>query len=775
MKKQVIIVESPAKAKSISKYLGKEFKALASYGHVRDLLPKKGAVEPDNDFMMHYEIIERNKKYVDTIIKEMRTAQALYLATDPDREGEAISWHLLELLKEKEALNNVPVYRVEFHEITRSAILNAVANPREISDNLINAQQARRALDYLVGFNLSPLLWKKVKSGLSAGRVQSPALRMICEREEEVDKFVSREYWTVEADLKVGRQHFAGKLTHLDNERLSQFSITDENSAERIRKTLDEASGGMLTVAGIRRTQKKRNPAPPFITSTLQQEAAHKLRFTTRKTMQVAQQLYEGVSLKGEHVGLISYMRTDSVALASEAVAETRSVIAREYGNDMLPDRPRAFRNRTKNAQEAHEAIRPTSASRMPGQLKSHLTHDQHLLYDLIWKRTVACQMVHAVIDTVSVDMTAGTRGIFRATGSTIRKRGFMVVYLEGGDDRPDTDTREVSLPALSDGMAVDLDRIRPEQHFTEPPPRYNEASLVKALETHGIGRPSTYASIISTLQNRGYATLENRRFEPTEIGKVVNRFLSRHFSRYVDYEFTAMMEDALDEISRGEKPWIPLMDEFWKNFSSLVEEKEESVAREEVMQHRVLGTDPETGKMLSVRLGRFGPYAQIGTREDEEKPRFASLLPGQKLDTINLEQAIKLFQLPRTMGETPDGQQLSVGTGRYGPYARYGSNYVSLGEHDPHAVDRETVLKLIEEKKVRDANRIILDFGDEGIQVLNGRFGPYITDGKKNTPVPKGTRDPGELTLAECRELLAKKKSVTRKKPAGNRTRTKN
>lgn len=779
MKKQLIIVESPAKAKSISKYLGKEFKALASYGHVRDLLPKKGAVEPDNDFIMHYEIIDRNRKYVDAIIKEMRTAQALYLATDPDREGEAISWHLLELLKERKALKDIPVYRVEFHEITRSAILNAVANPRKISDNLINAQQARRALDYLVGFNLSPLLWKKVRSGLSAGRVQSPALRMICEREEEVEKFVSREYWTMEADIRADGQPFAGKLTHLDDEKLNQFSITDEKSAAQIRKTLDEAADGTLTVATVKRTQKKRNPAPPFITSTLQQEAARKLRFTTRTTMQVAQQLYEGVNLQGEHVGLISYMRTDSVALASEAVSEIRGIIAREYGSDMLPERPRAFRNKTKNAQEAHEAIRPTSVNRMPKQLKSRLTRDQHLLYDLIWKRTVACQMVHAVIDTVAVDMKAGTRGIFRATGSTIRNRGFMAVYLEGLDDKPDTDAKEVSLPVLNEGMVVDLDRIRPEQHFTEPPPRYNEASLVKTLETYGIGRPSTYASIISTLQNRGYATLENRRFEPTEIGKVVNRFLSSHFSRYVDYEFTAMMEDALDEISRGEKPWIPLMDEFWKSFSSLVEEKEESVAREEVMQHRVLGTDPETGKVLSVRMGRFGPYAQIGTREDEDKPRFASLLPGQKLDTIDFEQALKLFQLPRSLGETPDGQQLSVGIGRYGPYAKYGNSYVSLGSRDPHTIDRETVLELVEEKKIQDANRIILDFGKEGIQVLNGRFGPYITNGKKNTPVPKDIRDPADLTVAQCRELLAKKKprkqSSAKKKPAGKRTRAKN
>ncbi len=438
MGKQLIIVESPAKARSMSKYLGNEFVALASYGHVRDLLPKTGAVDTENDFQMTYEIVERNRKHVDKIIREMKKADSLYLATDPDREGEAISWHLLELLKENGVIGDKPVYRVEFHEITKSAIQKAVANPREISSNLIDAQQARRALDYLVGFNLSPLLWKKVRQGLSAGRVQSPALRLICEREEEIDKFESREYWTIEADLNTDGQDFSSKLTHYKDEKLAQFSITDEASARSAEQDLVDAARGKLTVASVKKKERKRNPAPPFITSTLQQEASRKLRFTARRTMQIAQQLYEGINIEGGEVGLITYMRTDSVVLAGEAVQEIRQTITDRYGAEALPDSPREFKNKSKNAQEAHEAIRPTAAARAPEKLKSQLSEEQFQLYDLIWKRTVACQMIHATIDTVSVDMTAGISGIFRSSGSTIRVPGFMSVYLEGRDDKPD-------------------------------------------------------------------------------------------------------------------------------------------------------------------------------------------------------------------------------------------------------------------------------------------------------------------------------------------------
>ena len=770
MGKHLIIVESPAKARSMSKYLGDDFKALSSYGHVRDLRPKKGAVDPDNNFEMHYEIIERNKKHVDLIAREMKKADSLYLATDPDREGEAISWHLYELLKERNAIGNTPVYRVEFYEFTKSAIQKAVNNPREISANLIEAQQARRALDYLVGFNLSPLLWKKIRQGLSAGRVQSPALRMICEREAEIDKFISREYWTIEADLNTGGQNFTGKLTQYKDEKLKQFSIADGATAKAAETALNEAAQGKLIVAKIEKKERKRNPAPPFITSTLQQEASRKLGFSARRTMQTAQQLYEGIEIEGGADGLISYMRTDSVALATEAVAEIRALIASKYGVDNLPGQPRVFKNKSKNAQEAHEAIRPTSAKRIPKALKSQLSEDQYRLYDLIWKRTVACQMIHATIDTVAVDLAAGSIGVFRSSGSTIRIAGFMSVYLEGRDDKPDKSEKEIILPAMKPGMSIDLVKIRPEQHFTEPPPRYNEASLVKTLEAYGIGRPSTYASIISTLQNREYVTLESRRFEPTEIGKIVNRFLSSHFTQYVDYEFTAKMEDALDGISRGEKQRLPLMQEFWTAFSKLVEEKEESVSRDAVIQSRVLGTDPKSGKPLSVRMGRYGPYAQIGTRDDEDKPTFASLRPGQKLDAITFEQALELFKLPRTLGQTTDGEPLTVAIGRFGPYIKYGDKFVSLGKHDPYTVEKETALQLVAEKKEKDANRLILDFEDAGIQVLNGRYGPYITDGEKNARIPKAVAEPKTLSLEDCKELLKNAKPPQGKKKAGKK-----
>lgn len=765
MGKPLIIVESPAKARSMSKYLGNDFKSLASYGHVRDLLPKKGAVDPDNNFEMRYEIVERNRKHVDLIVREMKKADSLYLATDPDREGEAISWHLYELLKERDVIGDKPVYRVEFNEMTKSAIQRAVENPREISTNLIEAQQARRALDYLVGFNLSPLLWKKIRQGLSAGRVQSPALRMICEREDEIDKFVSQEYWSIEADLNSEGQEFLGKLTQYQGEKIKQFSITDGKTAKETEDALNHAALGKLVVAKVEKKERKRNPTPPFTTSTLQQEASRKLGFTARRTMQTAQQLYEGIEIEGDIVGLISYMRTDSVVLAGEAVIEIRDLITKKYGPDNLPSEPRVFKNKSKNAQEAHEAVRPTSAHRLPENLKSQLSEDQYRLYDLIWKRTVACQMIHATIDTVSIDMTAGTTGVFRSTGSTIRILGFMSVYLEGKDDKPDKDEKEVILPAMEQGMTVDLIKIRPEQHFTEPPPRYNEASLVKTLEAYGIGRPSTYASIISTLQNRKYVTLESRRFEPTEIGKIVNRFLAEHFTQYVDYDFTAKMEDSLDEISRGEKKWIPLMKEFWEEFSKQIEHKEESVSRDEVIQSRVLGTDPKSGKPLSVRMGRYGPYAQIGTRDDEDKPKFAGLRPDQKLDAITFEEAIELFKLPRSLGESPEGEKLTVAIGRFGAYVKYGDKYVSLGDHDPYTVKKDVALVLVAEKKEKDANRIILNFEEQGIQVLNGRYGPYVTDGEKNARVPKEIEEPKTLSLDDCEELLKNAKPTRGKK----------
>ncbi len=786
MSKNLVIVESPAKAKTISKYLGKDFDVMASYGHVRDLVPKEGAVDPDNDFAMKYQVIERNEKHVKAIIRALKQADALYLATDPDREGEAISWHLIELLRERDALNGKAVHRVVFHEITKQAVQEAVDHPRTLSGDLVGAQQARRALDYLVGFNLSPLLWKKVQRGLSAGRVQSPALRMIVERELEIEAFKAREYWSIEADVSKNEQPFASRLVQYKGDKVEQFSFENEAAARDVEKTLLDAAGGELTTVSVTKRQRRRNPAAPFTTSTLQQEASRKLGFNTQRTMRVAQKLYEGIELPGEgQVGLISYMRTDSVTLADVAVTEIRDVIAERYGMNNVPDEPRAFKNKSKNAQEAHEAVRPTSVARIPDDIKASLDNDQYRLYALIWKRTMACQMVPALFDTVAIEMAAGDPDAghrFRANGSVLVEPGFMAVYQEGRDDAKDDDGDRL-LPEIAEGDTIRLDELRPEQHFTEPPPRYSEASLVKALEEYGIGRPSTYASIIATLKNREYVEMDSRRFIPTDIGRIVNGFLTEHFTQYVDYDFTAKLEDDLDEVSLGHKDWVPLLDDFWRPFKELCEEKETSVTREQVAQARELGTDPKSGKPVTVRMGRYGPFVQIGTKDDEEKPKFAGLRPGQKMNEIDLDTALELFKLPRKLGKTPDGLSVSASIGRFGPYVRYGDKYVSIrGDDDPYTIELPRALELIEEKKIADANRIILDFEDDGIQVLNGRYGPYITNKKKNARVPKD-REPKSLTLEECKELLAaapergrrgKKKTETKKKATNKKTRKK-
>ena len=795
MSKNLVIVESPAKAKTISKYLGKDFEVMASYGHVRDLVPKEGAVDPDSGFAMKYQIIERNEKHVNAIVRALKKADALYLATDPDREGEAISWHLVELLKEKQALNSKPVHRVVFHEITEHAVQEAIQSPRDISTDLVGAQQARRALDYLVGFNLSPLLWKKVQPGLSAGRVQSPALRMIAERELEIEAFKAREYWTIEADVSKNEQPFASRLVAYKGDKVEQFSFENEASARDVEKTILDVAGNQLKTISVTKKQRRRNPAAPFTTSTLQQEASRKLGFNTQRTMRTAQRLYEGIELPGEdNVGLITYMRTDSVTLAGVAVDEIREVIAERYGPENVPEDARVFKTKAKNAQEAHEAIRPTSVARAPEDLKESLEDDQFRLYSLIWKRTMACQMVPAVFNTVAVDFAAGPEDDghrFRANGSVLVEPGFIAVYQEGKDDAKD-DEGDRLLPEIAEGDVISLNELRPEQHFTEPPPRFTEASLVKTLEEYGIGRPSTYASIIATLKNREYVEMDGKRFLPTDIGRIVNGFLTDHFTQYVDYDFTARLEDDLDAVSLGEKDWVPLLDAFWRPFRDLCVDKETSVTREQVAQARELGTDPKSGKPVTVRMGRYGPFVQIGTKDDEEKPKFAGLRPGQKMNDIGFEEAMELFKLPRKLGETPDGLEVSASVGRFGPYVRYGDKYVSIrDDDDPYTIELPRALELIEIKKVEDANRIIQDFEDEGIQVLNGRYGPYITDKKKNARVPKD-REPKSLTLEECKELLAAapergrrgkkkakknagpKKTAAKKKPAKKKTKKK-
>lgn len=767
MPKHLLIVESPAKAKTINKYLGKDFTVLASYGHVRDLVPKEGAVDPDNNFAMRYDLIEKNQKHVEAIAKAAKAADDIYLATDPDREGEAISWHIAEILKERNLIGNKPMHRVVFTEITPRAIKEAMTRPRAIAGDLVDAQQARRALDYLVGFNLSPVLWRKVQRGLSAGRVQSPALRMIVEREEEIEAFIAREYWTIAAACAHPSQPFTAKLVKLDGQKFEQFTVTDGETAEAARLRIQQAAQGVLHVTDVTSKERKRRPAPPFTTSTLQQEASRKLGFTTRKTMQVAQKLYEGVTLGDEGaVGLISYMRTDSVNLSQEALNEIRDVIARDYGTASLPDQPNTYTTKSKNAQEAHEAVRPTSALRTPAQVARFLSEDERRLYELIWKRAVACQMIPATLNTVSVELAAGSAHSFRASGTTVVVPGFLAVYEEGKDTRSAEDEDEGrKLPAMKPGDSVPLDRIVAEQHFTQPPPRFTEASLVKTLEEYGIGRPSTYASIIQTLIFRKYVEMEGRSFRPSDVGRAVSKFLSGHFTRYVDYDFTAKLEDELDAVSRGEEDWIPLMARFWGPFSQLVEEKKESVDRAEASGARELGTDPKTGKPVSVRLGRFGPYAAIGsTAEDaEDKPRFASLRPGQSMHTISLEEALELFLMPRTLGQDK-GEEVSVGIGRFGPFAKRGSSYASLKkEDDPYTIDLARAVFLIEEKEEIARNRIIKTFPDSQIQVLNGRFGPYISDGKLNGKIPKD-RDPASLSRDEVIKLLEETGKPVRK-----------
>jgi DNA topoisomerase-1 len=761
--KNLVIVESPAKAKTIKKYLGKNFEVLASYGHVRDLIPKEGAVDPKRGFAMSYRILEKNEKHVQAIARALKKVDALYLATDPDREGEAISWHLAELLGELDALKNKDVHRVVFYEITRNSIIEAIKQPRAISQDLVNAQQARRALDYLVGFNLSPLLWKKAGlPGASAGRVQSPALRLICEREDEISKFVAREYWTIDIDAEKAPHAFPARLIEYRGGKVEQFSVTTAGSADEARASIDTAAKGALKVVSIDKKQRRRNPSPPFTTSTLQQEASRKLGFGAQRTMRTAQALYEGVDFGEGAVGLITYMRTDSVNMANEAIQEIRQVIGATYGADSVPETPRVYKTKSKNAQEAHEAIRPTSAAIAPDRLEGKIDADQLKLYSLIWKRAVASQMEPAVYDTVAIDIVPGDTAkregavaVFRANGSTLVKPGYIAVYKESLDDASDDDNDRI-LPPMEVGDALKLLDIRPEQHFTEPPPRFSEASLVKALEEFGIGRPSTYASIIQTLTGKKYAELINRRFIPTDLGKIVNRFLTRNFEHYVDYNFTAKMENDLDEIADGKEAWVPVLDRFWKDFKTQVDFIDKTTTRDDVSEARELGKDPASGKPLSVRYGKYGPFVQIGTKNDEEKPKFASLRPNQRMDSLTFEEAIELFKLPRTLGMTAAGEPIKVAIGRFGPYVQYGAKkYVSIKDDDPYTVELPRAMELIKEKEELDANRIILDFPAEGIQVLNGRYGPYITDRVKNAKIPKG-REPKSLSLDECKELIA-------------------
>ncbi|AOW53637.1 TPA: type I DNA topoisomerase [Legionella pneumophila subsp. pneumophila] len=673
MSKHLVIVESPAKAKTIQKYLGNDYDVLASYGHVRDLPARKGSVNPEKHFSMTYVPIEKNARHIDTIAKTLKKSDSLLLATDPDREGEAISWHIFELMKERNLLKDKSVHRIFFNEITKAAIQDAINHPRSISMDLVNAQQARRALDYLVGFNLSPLLWKKIRRGLSAGRVQSPALRLIVEREEEIERFIAQEYWKIIAKCAHASTEFEARLTHYNEEKLQQFSVTQQEQAHEIKKQLIAQAQGFLTVAQIDKKQRKRKPSPPFITSTLQQEAARKLGFTARKTMMVAQQLYEGIDIGTGTVGLITYMRTDSVNLAKEAIDEIRDYITQRYKGDNCPNSPRIYKTKSKNAQEAHEAIRPTSIKRTPEMVQGSLTSDQLKLYSLIWKRTVASQMADAILDTVSVDFSCGKGNTFRANGSTIAFPGFLSVYEEGRDDSKDEDNEDKILPAFNVGEKIKVSDIETNQHFTEPPPRYSEATLVKALEEYDIGRPSTYASIIHTLQQREYVVVEKKRFLPTDVGRIVNRFLTNYFTRYVDYQFTAGLEDTLDAIARGEKDWIPVLEEFWQPFVQQIQNIDEQVQRKDVTTELLDEKCPKCQKPLSIRLGKRGRFIGCTGYPDCDYTQDISNPEGEKSEP----EVVEGRSCPLCHGA------LHIKTGRYGKFIGC-SNYPECKHMEP-------------------------------------------------------------------------------------------
>ncbi|TNE37416.1 MAG: type I DNA topoisomerase [Alphaproteobacteria bacterium] len=766
----VVIVESPAKAKTINKYLGSDYTVLASYGHIRDLPSKDGSVEPDNDFAMSWEVDAQSNKRLNEIAKAVKGANKLILATDPDREGEAISWHVLDVLNKKNALKDVSVERVVFNAITKKSILEAMEHPRGIDQELVDAYLARRALDYLVGFTLSPVLWRKLPGSRSAGRVQSVTLRLICDRELEIEAFRPQEYWTVEAALSTtSGDAITARLVSLDGKKLDKFDLPDEASAT---KAVEAIQAGALKVLEVTSKPANRYPAPPFTTSTLQQEASRKLGFTASRTMQVAQRLYEGVEMNGETVGLITYMRTDGVQIAPEAMGETRHVIEEQYGRDYLPDSPRAYRSKAKNAQEAHEAIRPTSLSRLPQYLRS-IDADQRRLYELIWKRTIASQMEAAQFErtTIEIGNESGNVGL-RATGQVLIFDGFLKLYQEGVDDEADSEDGG-RLPKVTAADPLDQTKIEPSQHFTEPPPRYSEATLVKKLEELGIGRPSTYASILSVLKDRAYVRMEKKRFHPEDKGRLVTAFLESFFAKWVEYDFTAGLEEQLDEVSDGKLQYKDFLRNFWRDFTTNVDDiadlriSEVLDALNEILaphvfppkedgtdprqcpscqtgqlslkvgrfgafvgcsdypeckftrpltpgegdaaeEDKVLGPDPETGLDITLKNGRFGPYVQVGEAEDGNKPKRAGLPKDKPMDEVDYEYALKLLALPREVGTHPEtGKKITAGIGRYGPFVLHDRKYANLeSSEEVFTVGVNRAVTVLAEKAAKGGGR---------------------------------------------------------------------
>ncbi len=673
----VVVVESPAKAKTIEKYLGKDYKVLASYGHVRAFPKKDGSVDPEHDFAVTYEVIADKEKRLDAIEKALVKADGLILASDLDREGEAIAWHVADELGQRGALDGKDISRITFNEITKKAIDEAVSHPRQINMQLVDAQQARSALDYLVGFTLSPLLWRKIRSGLSAGRVQSVALRLICEREQHIRDFQPREYWTVEAACDADDQRFAAKLHALDGKNLGKFDLADGVTA---RTAANRVQAGDYRVASVEKNQKRQQPSPPFITSSLQMEAARKLGFTARKTMQLAQGLYEGAEVDGERVGLITYMRTDSVSLAEDAITDIRDYIGNQFDAAFLPAKPRRFKTSSRNAQEAHEAIRPSAVERTPEQMRAMLDHDAWRLYTLIWQRAVASQMAPALIDQVRADITSD--GVtLRATGSTLAFPGFRKLYEEGRDEPTDNKDQESMLPPLAEGQAITVRQADASQHFTEPKPRYSEATLVKEMEEHGIGRPSTYASILNVLRERKYVEMEKKRFVPTDTGEVVNRFLTKYFPDIVDTGFTADVESKLDAVARGEQAWKPLLRQFWTPFKTKVDETQENVKRSDVTHEETDEICPECGKPLAIKLGRFGRFLAC------------TGYPECKFSRPLAKNGEPAEEQPKQMSDQvcdKCGAQMEIKQGRFGPFLGC-SNYPTCKNIQPLEKPKDT------------------------------------------------------------------------------------
>ena len=825
----LVIVESPAKAKTINKYLGNDYKVLASFGHVRDLPEKNGSVDPDEEFSMIWEVQSASGQRLNEIADYLKKSDRLILATDPDREGEAISWHVLEVMREKGVLDGKQIQRVVFNAITRNAVTEAMNHPRELDEKLVHAYLARRALDYLVGFNLSPVLWRKLPGARSAGRVQSVALKLICERELEIEKFIPREYWSVSADFTTQNgDKLPTRLTLLKGGKVEKFTLTNEAEAMAAK---DAIESGRFKVNRIESKPGQRNPSAPFTTSTLQQEAARKLGFNAKRTMQIAQLLYQGIEIDGEATGLITYMRTDGTQIAPEAVTETRDVIKADFGPDYLPEKAREYQTKAANAQEAHEAIRPTSLTRRPEYIASTLDVDQAKLYELIWKRTMASQMENARVQRTTIDITEESEATgLRASGTVITFPGFLKLYEEGKDDEKSDKEEEQTLPQVTEGMPLDLQKVSPDQHFTEPPPRFSEATLVKKMEELGIGRPSTYASVLSVLRDRDYVFMDRNRFHPQDKGRLVTSFLESFFNQYVEYDFTAALEGDLDKVSNGDLDYKDVLRKFWENFSYSVDatmeirntqilDKMNEVLGPHIFKdtgdgdpricpkcnegelslktgkfgafvgctrypecrftrpfaqaegregdiERELGIDPETGLIVYLKDGRFGPYIQLGDAgEDNEKPKRSGLPKDMRPADMTLDYALRLLSLPRLVGKHPEtGEDITADLGRYGPYLKHGKQSASLETVDEiFEIGVNRAVTVIAEKKSKAPARgssVIKELGehpDDGkpVNVMNGRYGPYVKHNKINATIPKD-EEPDSVTLERALELIA-------------------